>query len=241
MKSALVVNPGSLIGVSVVGKLVRLGYSVTAITPESSSYLAKTLPDTNPEFYSGNQYTEPKLIVFEDSLLESPVDIIEKCRLEELAPIDVVISLNQTEQSFVKWDLILVDALFKQNYIKNKDGVVIFGRDSDLTASTENVALEKAVWKMAPEFTKAGINFNNCTQIGALPGDESYVADSYVTEVMRNEYKVDKVNSPKTLLCYALYYYVPGFLLGLVFYVKDIVENYLPALESQSADKAKNE
>lgn len=227
MKNALVINPNSIIGLAVIRQLIRLGYTVTTAAPRSSSYEPTLISDTNPEFE-----LLPKLAVFDDVVIDSPDEIIEQCHLEEIAPIDVVIDLNPTEQSFIKWDLNLLYALLKRGFLSEKDGIVVVGRDSEQTTSTENLSLEKTLQKMAPEFTGAGISFNDYTQVGSISGDEAYVAGSYTMEVVRNGLKVEKVNSLETLLNYVLYYYVPGFLLGFVLHFKSLIGEYLPFLSS---------
>lgn len=220
-KTALIINANSPLGLQVVRKTCFFGYDVLALgVHDEDNYF-----DNSLEFA---KYTNPELIgkftyeLLDPSILSNQEEIIKSCSISTKAPFDLVISLNPTEKTFIKWDLNLVYALLKMKLLNTIDTTVIIGRSSSLTTYTDNKALDKNVANLGKSLAETNVDFVDLIQVGSVPGDEEYVADTYTNELLRKQFKVSNVGTFGDLLSYIIFYFAPGFLLTTILYLKSL-------------------
>lgn len=221
VKNALVINANTPLGLQVVRKVSFFGYDV----------LALGVHDDDDDRYFDNslelaQYSNPELKgkftleLVDPAILSNQEEILKTTSILSKTPFNLIISLNPTEDNFIKWDLNLIYALLKMELINTADTTVIVGRNSTLTTDTYNKALEKNVTNLGKALAETGIDFADLIQLGSVPGDEEYIADTYATELLRKQFKVLKVTSVGDLINYIIFYYFPSFLLSTVVYLE---------------------
>lgn len=233
LQTALVINPGSEKGLILLRKLVHSGYSVTALTPDTPSAIdtLEHLQFTNPEL---NDIVN--VVAFPQDVIDDPGKIIESANLTAFPVADFIFSFNPTENVFVKWDLNLIYALSKTNVVQKNKTLVVVGRDAENVPETENKSLQTTMTKMFKLFRDENITFVDLTEVGSLPGDEEYVVETYMHEVIRKSFKVDSCNSLENIYKYIVYHYVPGFLLNLVIYFQTLFCNIVGLSGKEKSD-----
>lgn len=217
MPTAVIVNTDSPLGLAVIRNVCRHGFRVVSLavrgqeeTTEGSSGVEQ-LKYTNPEFRGLISYA-----YVDEADLADPKKMIGKSDvLADLQTIDLLISLNGTEDTFVKWDLDLVKEWFAEGVITDRSAVIV-GRSSDKTVYTTNKALEVYADHLEKMLSGKGVYVSNMIQLGAMAGDEEYVADSLTNEALRKDFRVAKINSVSTLISFLVFYLMPGFLLGFI-------------------------
>lgn len=218
-KTALIINSDSVVGLASIRRIARLGYHVYSLSIKDNSPLNYELPFMNPELEDQITY-----IQISNDILNNPVTIISNY-LSDLGSFDVVVSLNSTEDSFVGWDFDLIKKLTQQSLI-NEKSTVILARSSIKTIETENKTLEKISNSIESILTKNNIFCSNLVQVGAMEGDENYIADTIANEVYRYQFKTDKITSIFDIFSYLTFFYLPNFMLSLAVLVKNQLDSY---------------
>lgn len=222
-KHALLINANSPLGLEVFQRICRLGYTVTALLVDATdANYFRHIEYTNPEFRGCY-----RLVELEPDSVADANRVISNSKIEAASPLDLVVSLNGTEQTCQKWDIELVYQLFKKGLISPNDSSVIIGRNAPKSLDTTNTALEASVASLGKLLGEAGIGFHDFTQVSSLPGDEAYMADTYTNELLRTQFKVSKVASVLDLANWLIYYFAPAFLLHTCVYIKCILQAYL--------------
>lgn len=225
-KAALIINTESEIGLSVIRKIANLGYHVYSLVLDDNSYSTENLQFQNPELKE-----LLNIIKVDPSIIESPLKVYEQ-HLEDLS-FDLVISLNPTEKTVVKWDLELIKYLTSINYI-GLNTTVILARNSYEQLSTYNKSLENICESIDKTLNKNNILCINLIQLGCLEGDESFIAETISTEVSRLNFKTDKpLQSVEDYLSYLIFYYLPGFLLFLAIFLQEYYHKKVTKVKSE--------
>jgi hypothetical protein len=224
-KNALVINADSPLGIQVIRKTCLLGYHVTALAVDKLNDYhnpIKLINYTNPElkYFVNVQFIDPSILSDQDKIISS-LNLLNNSY-------DLIISLNPTADVFEKWDLNLIFALYKKNLFNNSNTTIIIGRSSELTLTTDNKALENTVKKLGETLSKSNIDFIDFIKVGAIPGDEEFIADTYSNEILRKQFKVSKINSIFDIINYIIFYYIPGFLLSTILSIKNYIETRIP-------------
>ena len=230
---ALLINPGNEKGLILIRRLVQSGYLITALSPDIPNSISTLgqLEFTNPELKDSVQ-----IITFSNDIINDPAKIIEATNLLQLPPQEFLFSFNPTRDTFAKWDLNLIYALTKTNVVEKDSTLIVVGRDAENVPETENKALQKTMANLYKMFKDENITFVDLTEVGALPGDESYVVDTYMHEVIRRSFKVKSINSLVNIYKYIIYHYVPGFLLNIVIYFQSLLSSLLGCSEKSKQD-----
>lgn len=207
-KIALVINSNSELGLSVIRNACNDGFAVISLSSGNEPSLLDDLHFTNPEDRGLITYLNIK-----NDDLSNPTSIIENSPvLKNLKHIDLLISLNPTDDVFVKWDLDLLKKFYTLDLI-NKNSTVVITTSSDKTVFTTNKTLELYTENIQNVLSKHDIYVSNMVQLGAVKGDEEYIANSLTNEAFRTHFKVPKITSFCDLISLLVFYLMPGFLL----------------------------
>lgn len=208
-KTAVIINTNSDLGLAVLRNVCANGYNnVISISIENDNKIIDKFYYTNPEFrnlinyvyININNLNNPNLIISNSTILKN------------LHSIDLLISLNPTDDIFIKWDLDLLKKIYTDNLL-NKNSIVIISRASEKTIYTTNKTLEIYTENIENVLTKNNIYVSNMIQLGSMKGDENYVADTLINEIYRPYFKTENLNSFNNILSFLVYYLMPGFLL----------------------------
>ena len=225
MSTVVIVNTDSPLGLATIRSACRLGLHVVSLSVRGHDKLLRRLPYTNPELDGLVRY-----VYADEADLHDPAAVVERSGLlDGLATVELLVTLNATEDVFEKWDLVLVEELFKRHVLTARSAVVL-GRSSEKTIYTTNGALERYVERLAQKLGAGGVYVSNLVQLGAMAGDEEYVANSLTGELLRNDFRVAKIDSLAALLSYVVFYLLPGLMLG---YAVD-AKRYIAAPKSKN-------
>lgn len=225
MSTVVIINTNSPLGLATIRSACRQGLDVVSLSVKGHAEHIGRLPYTNPELDGRVRY-----VYADEADLQDPAAVVERSGLlDGLATVKLLVTLNATEDVFEKWDLVLVEELFRRQVLTARSAVVV-GRSSDKTIYTTNGALERYVERVAQKLSAGGVYVGNLVQLGAMAGDEDYVAESITGELLRNDFRVAKVDSVAALLSYLVFYLLPGLMLG---YAVD-AKRYLGGSKSKS-------
>lgn len=223
IKTAVIINTNSDLGLAVLRNVCANGYNnVISISIENDCKIIDEFYYTNPEFRDLISYVTINI----DNLNNPNLIISNSTILKNLNLIDLLISLNPTDDTFVKWDLDLVKKIYIDNLL-NKNSIVIISRASEKTVYTTNKTLELYTENIENVLTKKNIYVSNMIQLGSIKGDENYVADNIINEIYRPYFKTENLNSFTNILSFLVYYLMPGFLLKFSIELSNYFSNYL--------------
>lgn len=222
-RTAVVINTNSPLGLQVLRNLCLASYdNVISISVKGDDSFICDFKYTNPEFKDKIEYA----IISPDDLSNPSAIISNSQVLSSLSTVDILISLNPTEDNFVKWDLNLVKQ-FALNGLINNDSAVIIGRSSYKTVYTINKTLDVSVENLLNVLSSNGIYTSNMVQLGSIEGDEKFVADTLTNESFRKYFRVDKISSVKDLFAFFIFYLMPTWLLGYTICAQRSLSNML--------------
>ncbi|TID30752.1 hypothetical protein CANINC_000668 [Pichia inconspicua] len=242
-KIALLLNTNSLIGVQLIRKVAQLDYDIISVEiadtdtndDKAYDYLAE-LPFTNPELKDRFQKISVKPNSDETYDYFAILDKIEQI-LNDRKSLDLIIDINTTDpKSLQLWDLKLILALFQKKLISSSDSTVIIG-NCNYNSNSESTALDalhNSVTKISRDLSNSNIRCIDFTQINSLPGDESYIVETYTAEILRNAFKVQKLHSLVDFVKFIIYAYFPNFLISPIFFLLTLLN--LDKFQKQKTD-----